>query len=307
MKKGILLLFLLLFCMMGCQSRVKDDKTAVVYFSATSHTEAIAKKITKKLNCSLFEIVPKEKYTNEDLNYQNPNSRVCMEHLNLFQTVEIEPMKDFSQEDYETIYLGYPIWWGFLPKVVITFCNTYSLEHKKVIPFCTSESTDISGSVIELKTLLPNADVEHGKRFPDGTTQKEIDDWINEIQKEENENMKIDVFVNGKHLSATLENNSSAKQFYQLLKEQPLTIQMDDYGSFEKVGSLEKTLVRNDEYITTSSGDIILYQGNQITIYYDVNRWNFTRLGKIDEAYRNSLKELLGEGSVEITFSVLKK
>ena len=119
-------------------------------------------------------------------------------------------------------------------------------------------------------------------------------------------NMKISIQItsdSGKHtLSATLVDNSSAAAFYELLKKGSVTISMHDYGSFEKVGSLGKTLPRNDTQITTSAGDIILYQGNQITIYYDTNSWNFTRLGKLDDS--SQLKKILGKGDVTAVFEI---
>lgn len=79
---------------------------------------------------------------------------------------------------------------------------------------------------------------------------------------------------------------------------------MRDYGSFEKAGSLGATLPTNDENITTRPGDVILYQGNSITIYYDTNTWNFTRLGSIQDCPQAQLKEMLGEGNVTVTFSL---
>ncbi|MDE5772413.1 MAG: aldo/keto reductase [Ruminococcus sp.] len=82
---------------------------------------------------------------------------------------------------------------------------------------------------------------------------------------------------------------------------------MNDYANFEKVGKLPKSLPRNDEKITTEAGDIILYQGNQVTIYYDENTWNFTRIGKIDNITQSELKEILGTGSVSVTFSLERK
>ena len=99
-------------------------------------------------------------------------------------------------------------------------------------------------------------------------------------------NMKIKIEItseSGNHtLTATLADNSSAVAFYEELQKAPVTVKMHDYGSFEKVGSLPKSLPRNDKQITTKAGDIILYQGNQITIYYDTNSWNFTCLGKVE-------------------------
>lgn len=81
---------------------------------------------------------------------------------------------------------------------------------------------------------------------------------------------------------------------------------MSDYANFEKVGPLGFSLPRNDKSITTTPGDIILYQGNQITIYYDTNSWNFTKLGKIENVTQEELKEILGNGDVTVTFSLNK-
>lgn len=121
--------------------------------------------------------------------------------------------------------------------------------------------------------------------------------------------MKIKIEItsdSGNHsLAAVLSDNSSAAAFYNLLKKGPLTVSMQDYGSFEKVGSLGTSLPRNDTQITTSAGDIILYQGNQITIYYDKNSWNFTRLGKVEGVSQAELKKILGKGNVTAIFSVM--
>ncbi len=103
---------------------------------------------------------------------------------------------------------------------------------------------------------------------------------------------------------ATFESNSSAQAFRQLLAQGPITIEMEDYGGFEKVGPLGTRLVRNDTSITTQPGDIILYQGNQITIYYGTNSWNFTRLARIQNV--SGLKEKLGTGTVSVTFMLDK-
>lgn len=103
-------------------------------------------------------------------------------------------------------------------------------------------------------------------------------------------------------LSATFADNSSAAEFQALLAQGPLTIEMEDYGGFEKVGPLGTSLTRNDAQITTEPGDIILYQGNQITVYYGTNTWSFTRLARIDDP--TDLQEKLGDGTVSITFSL---
>lgn len=101
---------------------------------------------------------------------------------------------------------------------------------------------------------------------------------------------------------ATFEDNSSAREFQALLAQGPVTVSMEDYGGFEKVGALGTTLTRNDTQITTQPGDVILYQGNQITIYYGTNTWSFTRLARIDDP--TDLKQKLGSGSISVTFSL---
>lgn len=98
--------------------------------------------------------------------------------------------------------------------------------------------------------------------------------------------------------------NSSAEAFIFLLEEGDITVKMHDYGSFEKVGSLDRRLPTNNEQITTEPGDVILYQGNQITIYYDTNTWNFTRLGKVIDLSRKELTDALGDGDVTVVFSL---
>lgn len=128
----------------------------------------------------------------------------------------------------------------------------------------------------------------------------------NSIKNEEDngEIMKINITVNDKVLSATLVDNSSSRALIEKLKDGDITIDMEDYGNFEKVGPLGFSLPRNDKYITTSPGDIILYQGSMITIYYDKNSWNFTKLGKIDSISSQELKDILGDGDVTITISL---
>ncbi len=124
----------------------------------------------------------------------------------------------------------------------------------------------------------------------------------NEI--EEKDMSEIIIKVNGTKLHVELENNSSAVAFANKLKDGDITVNADDYGNFEKVGNLGFSLPTNDTRITTEAGDLILYQGNQITLYYDTNTWSFTKLGKVQEVSKSELKSILGEGQVDMTFSL---
>ena len=127
-----------------------------------------------------------------------------------------------------------------------------------------------------------------------------------ETQNKESEMQMIYAHIGENILEILPENNSSVKAFLEILKKSDITINMHDYGNFEKVGSLGNTLPTNDQRITTEIGDVILYQGNQITIYYDKNTWNFTRLGKVQGLSAEELKNILGNGDVEVKFSLQK-
>ena len=128
--------------------------------------------------------------------------------------------------------------------------------------------------------------------------------------------MKIEIQVTNESgsttkLFATLAENSSAKSFAEKLKDGAIAIEMSDYGNFEKVGDLPFSLPKNDTQISTDAGDIILYLGNKITIYYEKNSWNFTRLGKLDALENGTmskadLKNVLGKGSTKAVFSLAK-
>ncbi len=105
-------------------------------------------------------------------------------------------------------------------------------------------------------------------------------------------------------LTVKMADNSSAKALLALLKDGDITVEAHDYGSFEKVGALGTELPSNDEQIATEPGDVILYQGDQITVYYDTNSWKFTRLGKVQSVTADDLKAILGDGDVTMVLSL---
>ena len=143
-----------------------------------------------------------------------------------------------------------------------------------------------------------NAPAESGTAPPQAAVS--VQETAAPQQSEDKSALKITV---GDHeLLAAFEDNSSAREFRELLAQGPLTIEMKDYGGFEKVGPLGTTLTRSDTQITAQPGDVILYQGKQVTIYYGTNSWNFTRLARIDDPA--DLKTKLGDGTVQVTFSL---
>lgn len=116
--------------------------------------------------------------------------------------------------------------------------------------------------------------------------------------------MRLNIEVNGHLLTAELVDNSSTRALLELLANGSITVEMHDYGSMEKVGALPQSLPRNDKQTSVGAGDLILYQGNQFSIYYDTNSWSFTRLGKITNASESELRDILGSENVTIVLSI---
>ena len=123
-----------------------------------------------------------------------------------------------------------------------------------------------------------------------------------ETPEPENSEMKMIVNVNGQDFTATLENNSAVDALVQMMENGPVTLQLSDYAGFEKVGPLGQSLPASNSQTTTHAGDIVLYQGNQIVMFYGSNSWSYTRLGHIDDL--TGWEEALGSGDVTVTLSM---
>ena len=156
-----------------------NKKIAIIYFSATGNTKKVAEYIKDATDGDLIEIVPKEKYTDSDLNYGNDNSRANREQNDSNARPEIE--NNINTDSYDVIYLGYPIWWGDVPKIILTFLDSHNLNGKTIIPFCTSGSTPITTSLNTLKNYNKNVVWIDGSRFSSSTSQNEIKNWVNEL------------------------------------------------------------------------------------------------------------------------------
>ena len=283
-----------------------DDQndTLVVYFSRTGNTEKIAEYLIELTNADSYVIEAAVPYTDDDIAYTNSLCRANQEQNDKMARPEIaEPIE--SIDSYDVIYLGYPIWWGEEPRIIDTFLESYDFSDKTVIPFCTSGSSGIGTSERNIANLVPIGNQLEGKRFSASASRETVSEWIDSLPLK-TEEKQMNVEVNGHILTATLADNSSAEALAELLKDEPLTLNMSDYHRFEKVCSLPQSLPRNDEPIDTDFGDLILYQGNQFVIYYDTNSWTFTRLGKIDNITKEELKEILGDGDVTVTLSLAK-
>ena len=151
-------------------------KTLVVYFSATGNTKTVAEEITRLTGADLYEIVPAVPYTDEDLNYNNNECRANQE-MNDASARPAIGSEAIDVSSYDTVFIGYPIWWGTMPRIINTFLDTYDLSGKTVLPFCTSGSSGITQSVSDIRAAEPDADVRGGLRAS-GANDSGIESWI---------------------------------------------------------------------------------------------------------------------------------
>ncbi len=140
------------------------SKILVSYFSASGVTKRKAEALAKEVNGDLYEIIPKQVYTNEDLNWNNSNSRTSIEIKNKNLRPEIENIS-IDINSYETIYIGFPIWWGIAPNIIKTFIDNIDLSNKKIITFCTSGGSSLSPATKDLQETYPQALIENGRRL----------------------------------------------------------------------------------------------------------------------------------------------
>ena len=275
----------------------EQNTTLVVYFSATGTTRGVAEKIAAITGADLKEIIPAQPYTNEDLDYGDRSTRASAEQNNPDARPEIA--NAISLDGYTTLYLGYPIWWGQAPRILSRFVESSDFSGVVVIPFCTSGSSDIGQSDDSLAAQAGSGTWVQGRRFDGNVTEEMLKGWISEMEAA-NMGRSLHIAVDGTDLAVDWEDNDSVRALMEQVSSAPLTVRMSMYGGFEKVGALGIELPRNDRQTTTLPGDIVLYSGNQIVVFFGSNSWAYTRLGRITDRSASELTELLGNGDVTI-------
>lgn len=152
---------------------------AVVYFSCTGNTAAVAEKVAAATDGKLMRIEAADPYTSADLNYSTDCRANAEQNSGSARPALTSPIPDVAP--YDTIYLGYPIWWGKAPRIILTFLEGADVAGKTIIPFCTSGSSPITGSTTEIEQAAPGATVLTGERFSSDTSQQEIDAWVSSL------------------------------------------------------------------------------------------------------------------------------
>lgn len=285
------------------------EKILITYFTRSGNTEKIADMIQNKTGGTKFKIETVKIYPEDYSGVLAEASKEKEENARPELKTKVDNM-----ENYDIIFVGYPIWHGDTPMAIRTFLESYDFTGKKLIPFCTSGSSSPQTSFNSVKESASGAEVLEGfwtRGSNVSNAQNDVNQWIDKLgitvgNKEVEVGNRINITIGDTVFTATLADNSSANALKEMLLQGPLTINMHDYGNMEKVGPIGTSILTNDERITTGPGDIILYQGNSMVIYYDTNTWNFTRLGKIDNVTQAELLEAMGSVDVTVTVALVQ-
>ena len=157
------------------------SKKLVAFFSCTGTTKRVAENLAKAIGSDLYEILPTKVYTNADLNWTDKTSRSSLEMNDKNSRPEIAT-KVSNMEDYDTIFIGFPIWWYVAPKIINTFLESYDFSGKKIIVFCTSGGSGLGNTVANLEqSISSNTEIIEGKRFGANTSIEELKEWANKF------------------------------------------------------------------------------------------------------------------------------
>ena len=166
----------------GDGAEAADGNVLVVYYSASGNTETAANYIAQATGGDIFEITPAEPYTSDDLNWTDDNSRVSREHEDeSLRDVELTTTEVENWDSYDTVFIGYPIWWGIAAWPVDGFVEANDFSGKTVIPFCTSSSSGLGQSGELLAQLAGTGDWQEGQRFRSSASQEDVNEWVDSL------------------------------------------------------------------------------------------------------------------------------
>ena len=166
----------------GNGAAAADSNVLVVYYSASGNTETAANYIAQATGGDIFEITPAEPYTSDDLNWTDDNSRVSREHEDeSLRDVELTTTEVENWDSYDTVFIGYPIWWGIAAWPVDGFVEANDFSGKTVIPFCTSSSSGLGQSGELLAQLAGTGDWQEGQRFRSSASQEDVNEWVDSL------------------------------------------------------------------------------------------------------------------------------
>ena len=315
----------MLFTCCSSDSEVKAEpvpiqslgKTLMVYYSYTGNCREIVNSLTAQIEADVLEIQPAEK----GLKYEANNYALGTQLLNAIKAnpndvnsyPAIDPV-NVSLDDYQNIIVVTPLWWSQMAAIMQTylFKNSEKLAGKTVAMIVSSHSSGISGVVADAQRLLPKVTWAGNALWINASNHSNrnslIEDWLStqNFQTSNNMTQKLYLTIGGVTKTATLVDNSATQELVTKLQSSPIIVRLNSSGGFEIWGALGFSLPTSNEQINAQPGDIVLYNGSNICMFYGTNSWSYTRLGKIDELSESELRTFLkaGESNISVTLSL---
>ena len=293
-----------------------SGKTLVVYYSFTGNCRSIVNSLTAGIDADVMEILPAE----EGLDYAANNYAIGS---SLIAAIREKPnaaasypaIKPVTRNaaDYENIIIVTPLWWSNMAAIMQSylFREGAKMKGKNVGLIVSSYSSGIASVVADAKRLLPGVTwlgdalwINNNNRAQSESLLKE---WLIGLNIKENSMpSEIIISVSGKTMQVKIVDNVATRALVDALRGSSITYEASDYGGFEKVGALGRSLPTADSQMQTQAGDVVLYNGNQIVLFYGSNSWSYTRIGRMEYGTLDALKSFLkaGQGKITVTLSV---
>lgn len=313
---------------MACCSSMGESKAAsadeagkvlVVYYSYTGNSRQIVQSLTDQIDADVMEIEPAEK----GLQYEANNYALGMKLLNAINAAPdapdsypaIDPVSITDLSGYDNIIIVTPLWWSQMAAIMQTYLFNYGpqMAGKHVGLIVSSHSSDIPQVVLDAKRLVPDAvwmgDALWIKASNHANRAALISNWIASLdfaQGQSSMDDKLYITIDGVTQSATLVDNAATRELMTRLRVAPITVTLNSSGGFEIWGALGFALPTSNEQVDAQPGDMVLYNGSNICLFYGSNSWSYTRLGHIDDLNTSELRTFLkaGESNIGVTLSL---
>ena len=303
------------------QGQVEDaGKTLIVYYSFSGDCRSIVASLTANIDAEVLEIQPAE----EGLDYAANNYAIGS---SLIAAIREKPndansypaIKPVNRNvaDYDTVIIVTPLWWSNMaaPMQSYLFQEGSKMAGKTIGLIVSSYSSGISSVVADAKRLIPEGKFVEESLWINNSNRSGKDglikNWLSSFSNQSSDNQStmpehIIIRVGEKTIPIAIEDNNATMELVKVLRKAPVSYEANDYGGFEKVGNLGFSLPASDTQITTGHGDVILYSGNQIVLFYGTNSWSYTRIGKMEYGTLDELKAFLkaGQGKITVTLSL---
>ena len=292
-------------------------KTLVVYYSYTGNCRDIVNALTHQIQADVLEIQPAEK----GLKYEANGYALGTQLLNAIKAnpndansyPAIDPVTT-SLSDYQNIIIVTPLWWSQMAAIMQTYLFNYGpqMAGKSISIIVSSASSGISGVVADCKRLVPDAVWMGNALWINNSNRKNtsslVQYWLKTLNfaEEQTAMNKMYITIDGQTKSVTLVDNAATRALVEKLQEAPVTVTLNSSGGFEIWGSLGFSLPTSNQQMTAQPGDVILYNGSNICLFYGSNSWSYTRLGKIEGLSESELRSFLkaGNSNISVTLSL---